>query len=103
MSSINQVSLGSTAGTRAYLPAAKSKLSCWVAQTPAGGQRRKDLSRICPVPFARLLREEDGQDLLEYAFIVALIGLGALASVSGMAGKLHNALAALGNAVTSAT
>ncbi len=51
----------------------------------------------------RLLYEETGQDLVEYAFIMALVGLGAIAAISGLAGKLKNALNIIGSNLLSAT
>lgn len=38
----------------------------------------------------RLLREESGQDLIEYALIAALIGLGTLIGVHGAANTIVN-------------
>lgn len=45
---------------------------------------------------ARMLREESGQDLVEYALVVALIALAATAGMSSLAGQINNAFAALG-------
>jgi pilus assembly protein Flp/PilA len=39
----------------------------------------------------RLLADEYGQDLVEYALIVALIAFGATAGMKGMAGGLNKA------------
>jgi Flp pilus assembly pilin Flp len=54
-------------------------------------------------PILRLVYEEEGQDLVEYAFIMALVALGALATISGLAGKLKNALGVVGSNLVSAT
>jgi pilus assembly protein Flp/PilA len=45
---------------------------------------------------ARMLREEGGQDLVEYALVVALIALAATAGMSALAGNINSAFAALG-------
>ena len=50
----------------------------------------------------RLWREEDGQDLVEYACILGLVGLGAIASMSGLASKIRSAFTVIGSAMTSA-
>jgi Flp pilus assembly pilin Flp len=54
-------------------------------------------------PMLRLLYEESGQDLVEYAFILALVGLGAVAALSGLAGSLKNVLNAVSSNLISAT
>jgi pilus assembly protein Flp/PilA len=38
--------------------------------------------------FRRLWQEELGQDLVEYALVAALIGLGSVVALNGVAGKL---------------
>ena len=48
-----------------------------------------------------LLLEEDGQDLIEYALLAALIGLGAVASLRGLATKIGSALTTVGTSLTS--
>jgi pilus assembly protein Flp/PilA len=45
---------------------------------------------------ARMLRDESGQDLVEYALVVALIALAATAGMSALAGQINNAFGALG-------
>jgi pilus assembly protein Flp/PilA len=40
----------------------------------------------------RFLREETGQDLVEYALVATLIALGAVALIKGFGGKISNAL-----------
>lgn len=44
----------------------------------------------------RLLLEEDGQDLIEYA----LVGLGAVASMRGLATKISSAFLTIGTSLT---
>jgi pilus assembly protein Flp/PilA len=47
------------------------------------------------------LREENGQDLVEYALTVALIALAATAGMSTLAGDINNAFSAVGSTLTS--
>ena len=46
-----------------------------------------------------LMRDESGQDLIEYALVAGLIGLGAVATVSGFAGTVENVLNSAGNSI----
>jgi pilus assembly protein Flp/PilA len=55
-----------------------------------------DLNRIFP----NLLRDESGQDLIEYALVAALIGLGATASMKVLATTIGNALTGIGSRLT---
>jgi pilus assembly protein Flp/PilA len=48
-----------------------------------------------------LLKKEDGQDLLEYALIAALIALAAVLSMRGLSTSAKSALGTIGNSVTS--
>jgi pilus assembly protein Flp/PilA len=43
------------------------------------------------IAFTNILRDESGQDLIEYALVAALIGLGAIASMNSLAGAVSNA------------
>ena len=47
-----------------------------------------------------LLRDESGQDLIEYALVAALLGLGAVASMKTLANTCSNAFNAIGNSLT---
>jgi pilus assembly protein Flp/PilA len=38
-----------------------------------------------------LINDESGQDLIEYALVAALVGLGAVASMKGIANSINNA------------
>ncbi len=51
---------------------------------------------------ASLLHDESGQDLIEYALIAALIGLGAIASLKSVTQGVANVFTAVGNTFTSA-
>jgi pilus assembly protein Flp/PilA len=46
-----------------------------------------------------LLREESGQDLIEYALIAALIALGAIAAMGGLSNSIANEFNAIGNSL----
>lgn len=50
-----------------------------------------------------LLSGEDGQDLIEYSLVVALIALAAVTSMQGLAGDINNAFLTVGNALVNAT
>jgi pilus assembly protein Flp/PilA len=52
---------------------------------------------------AQLLREEHGQDLIEYALVVALIAFAATVGMSTVASKINAAFVAIGDKVTSYT
>ena len=56
-----------------------------------------DLNRI----FGKLLRDESGQDLIEYALVAALIALGATASMRALATTIGSALGDIGSRLTS--
>lgn len=47
-----------------------------------------------------LLRDESGQDLIEYALVAALIGLAATASMKALATVIGNALTGVGTRLT---
>ena len=49
----------------------------------------------------RLLRDEAGQDLIEYALVAALIGLGAVASMKTLSTKIGTAFTTIGTSLTS--
>jgi pilus assembly protein Flp/PilA len=51
----------------------------------------------------RFIRDESGQDLIEYALLAALIGLGAVAAMSGLATNIATSFNTLGSTLTSAT
>ena len=52
---------------------------------------------------ARFWTDESGQDLIEYALIAALIGLGAVASLSNLSTSIGSALSSIGNSFSSST
>jgi pilus assembly protein Flp/PilA len=46
-----------------------------------------------------LMTEESGQDLIEYALVAALVGLGSVAAMSGLATSIGNAFNGVGTAL----
>ena len=50
-----------------------------------------------------LVKEDSGQDLIEYALVAALVGLGAVAAISGLDNSLKNTFNGIGSALTNAT
>ncbi len=52
--------------------------------------------------FIRLVQEESGQDLIEYALVAALIALGALVGMKTLANDIGNAFNSVGSTLTSA-
>ena len=49
-----------------------------------------------------LLRDDSGQDLIEYALVAALIGLGATTAMSGLATTIGTAFSSIGTKLTGA-
>jgi len=50
-----------------------------------------------------VIKDEDGQDLIEYALVAGLIGIGAVVSLSGLDTKIKTAFNSVGSELTSAT
>jgi pilus assembly protein Flp/PilA len=48
------------------------------------------------------LLQDEGQDLVEYAFVIALLALGATASLRSLAGTLDSTFAAIGTVLATA-
>ncbi len=56
-----------------------------------------------PAPCIRsLVQDEDGQDLIEYALVAAIIGLGTIAGVNGVGNKVVSFITFIGNGLTAA-
>jgi pilus assembly protein Flp/PilA len=53
--------------------------------------------------FVDLMRDESGQDLIEYAVVPGLTGLGAVAWMSGLATKIETAFNTVESQLTNAT
>ncbi len=54
------------------------------------------------VLFSRLVKEDSGQDLIEYALIAALLGLGAITSMKTLTNYIGNAFNQIGSSLGSA-
>ena len=54
------------------------------------------------VKMQTLLMQEEGQDLIEYALVVALIAFAAVTSMKTVANDINLLFAAIGNALTAA-
>jgi pilus assembly protein Flp/PilA len=52
---------------------------------------------------ARLFREDNGQDLIEYGLVAALIALAATAGMGTLASDINNAFVNIGTKLTSYT
>ena len=52
--------------------------------------------------FAALLKDESGQDLIEYALVAGLIGLGAIVAMTSLSTKIGSAFTSVGNQLTTA-
>jgi pilus assembly protein Flp/PilA len=52
--------------------------------------------------FVAFVNDESGQDLIEYALVAGLIGLGAVVAMSGLATKIGTAFSTVGNQLTNA-
>lgn len=50
-----------------------------------------------------LMVEDSGQDLIEYALVAALVGLGCVGSITGLANSIGNTFNGVGTALTNAT
>jgi pilus assembly protein Flp/PilA len=46
------------------------------------------------------IAEESGQDLVEYALLAALVGLGAVVSIKGLGTKISTAFTSIGTTLT---
>jgi|HubBroStandDraft_2_1064218.scaffolds.fasta_scaffold741910_2 pilus assembly protein Flp/PilA len=49
-----------------------------------------------------LLAEESGQDLIEYALVAALVGLGSVTAMGSLASSIANTFNTIGNELTTA-
>jgi pilus assembly protein Flp/PilA len=50
----------------------------------------------------KFVQDESGQDLIEYALVAALVGLGSVASMQGLGTSIANAFAGVGTALANA-
>jgi pilus assembly protein Flp/PilA len=55
-----------------------------------------------PPALLEFIRDESGQDLIEYALVAGLIGLGAVVAMSGLSTKIKAALNSVGSGLSNA-
>jgi pilus assembly protein Flp/PilA len=55
------------------------------------------------IKIQNLLRKEEGQDLIEYVLIIALIAFGATAGLKSVASSINNAFSSIANTLTTYT
>ena len=55
---------------------------------------------LLSVKLQNFLNREEGQDLIEYALVVALIAFAAIGGMSGLATKINTAFLGIGNTLT---
>jgi len=67
----------------------------WLA--PPEGRRNKAIASV----LRYLLHDEAGQDLIEYALVAALVGLGAVAALKGLSNSIGNTFNKVGSSLTS--
>jgi pilus assembly protein Flp/PilA len=54
------------------------------------------------VKLLNLLQDESGQDLIEYALVAGLIGLGAITAMGTLSTKISSAFGSIGTSLTNA-
>jgi pilus assembly protein Flp/PilA len=62
----------------------------------------KNYFLMLSVKLQSVLSREEGQDLIEYALVVAMIAFAATASMRTLANDINNAFASISNSLTSA-
>jgi pilus assembly protein Flp/PilA len=61
-------------------------------------QQMKNIKQL----LSNLVKEDSGQDLIEYALVAALVGLGAVAAMRGLSTTIGNSFNTVGNNLTNA-
>jgi pilus assembly protein Flp/PilA len=62
----------------------------------------KDKFLLLCVKIQDRLTQEDGQDLIEYALLVALIAVGAVVTMKSLGATINNAFSTIGSTLTAA-
>lgn len=62
----------------------------------------KDKLLMLSIKLRTLLSDEEGQDLIEYALVVALIAFGAVAAMTALSSDINTAFSDIGTKLTSA-
>jgi pilus assembly protein Flp/PilA len=60
----------------------------------------KDKFLLLCVKIQDRLTQEDGQDLIEYALLVALIAVGAVVTMKSLGGTINNAFSTIGTTLS---
>jgi pilus assembly protein Flp/PilA len=63
----------------------------------------KDKLLMLSIKLRTLLSDEQGQDLIEYALVVALIAFGATAAMTTLSSDINNAFTNIASKLTAAT
>jgi len=74
-------------------------LPLWVIGYRDGISNTEQAMRIARITI--FLRDDSGQDLIEYALVAALIGLGAVVSMKSLNTKIASAFDSIGTSLTS--
>jgi pilus assembly protein Flp/PilA len=51
---------------------------------------------------AKIITDDSGQDLIEYALVAALVGLGVVAAMKGLSNSIKGSFNGVGNSLTNA-
>jgi pilus assembly protein Flp/PilA len=70
---------------------------------PSKHGKREDKEMNMEIIIKRLWAEEEGQDLIEYALLVALVALAAAVGMNSLATAINNEFSALGSSLGAAT
>jgi pilus assembly protein Flp/PilA len=62
----------------------------------------RDVLSMLYIKMLTLLSNEEGQDLIEYALVVALIAFGAVAAMTVLSSDINSAFSTIGTRLTSA-
>jgi pilus assembly protein Flp/PilA len=62
----------------------------------------KDKLLMLSIKLRTMLSDEEGQDLIEYALVVALIAFGAVAAMTVLSSDINSAFSTIGTRLTSA-
>jgi len=77
------------------------RVQCRIAQQPERENKMKDMLLKLYIQAQNLISQDEGQDLVEYALIVALIALACCAGMKGLATAINNGFNTLGNTLGS--
>ena len=69
-------------------------------RVPYASERKEDVMKQM---LKQLIAEDSGQDLIEYALVAALVGLGAVAAMRSLGNTVTNTFNTIGTSLTNAT